>query len=336
MLTNQRIEELINGIEHYLGKLDNFSNELREIKAALNESRNSQEKSYMWELQKLRSEMEILKSELQKRGLPETTEYESYYRQLKSMIQSDTWPKAVDPKSICTSEDLVFQRAQAILDLVIGESLNNRSFLDFGCGEGHVVMRALEQNAKIAIGYDINASKFKFHNKFFTSEFDMIANADPFDVILLQDVLDHTDVETPVSILNKAKSVLSETGKIFIRNHPWCSRHGSHLYTQLNKAFAHLAFDESELSRLGGYTNDHTIKLYDPIPVYHGWFSEARFKICSEIIITKPVDPYFYTNNLIREKLLKLWGGDEILMKRNMQLEFAEYILEPMLDQIII
>lgn len=336
MLTNQRIEEIIAGIDQYLRKLDSFSTELLEIKATLNELRHSQEKSYMWELQRLRSEMGTLKSELQKRGLPEITEYESCYREIKSMVQSDVWPKAVEPKSICTNEDMAFQRAQAILDLVIGESLSNKSFLDFGCGEGHVVMRALEQKTKKSIGYDINASKFKFNNEFFTSEFDTVTNAGPFDIILLQDVLDHTEIETPASILDKARSVLSKNGKIFVRNHPWCSRHGSHLYIQLNKAFAHLALDESELSRLGGYTNDFTIKLYDPIPIYRKWFSEAGFKVCSEIVITKPVESYFETNNLLREKLLRHWGGDEVLMKNSLQIEFAEYILEPMLDEIII
>ena len=80
MLTNQRIEELINGIEHYLGKLDNFSNELREIKAALNESRNSQEKSYMWELKN---------SDLKWRFLNQNSRNVAYLRQLNMNLITD-------------------------------------------------------------------------------------------------------------------------------------------------------------------------------------------------------------------------------------------------------
>lgn len=336
MLTIQRIEELINGAEIYLQKIDQFSNSLKSVKQALEELKNSQESSYMMQLEKMRYEMSEIKNELQKRGLPEISQYELLFKVIKEMVYSDEWPRSVDPKAICVSEQMAFERAQSILDLVVAESLNGKSFLDYGCGEGHVVMHALKQDPKISLGYDINKSKIKFDNEHFTSEFDVVAKHAPFDIILLQDVLDHLEFENAVDVLIKLKSILRKEGRIYIRCHPWCSRHGSHLYTQLNKAFVHLVCDESELSRMNGYVNDYTIKLYNPIETYKKWFEKSGFKISSEVVITKNVEKYFENNGHIKERLVKHWNGDETQMKNNMQIEFVEYVLDPILNQEII
>lgn len=336
MLTNQRIEELINGIDQYLQKIHSFSDNLREIKATLDELRNSREKDYMCELEKMRIELKSVRHELQKRGLPEISEYESQFSEIKSLVASEEWPRAVDPRSIILTEDGAFNRAQQILDLIIGESLTGKSFLDFGCGEGHVVMQSMNQNPKIAIGYDIAPSKIKFNTDNFTSEFDLVKLKGPYDIVLLQDVIDHIENADPVFILKKIKSVMNANGRLFVRNHPWCSRHGSHLYTKLNKAYAHLIFDESELSRMGGYTNEHTLKLIDPIESYKLWFSESGFKICSEIPYFKNSEDYFKKEGLIRQRMIKHWDGDAVRMMKNTQLEFVEYVLEPILDETVI
>ena len=332
MLTIERIEEIIGGIDFYLKRLDEFTHSMKEVKSTLEQMRHSQEKKYMWEQEKLRIELNSIKQELQKRGLPENTEYELSLKMLKDFLYSDQWPKAVDPKIICTNDEMAFNRANSILDLVIGEHLEGKSFLDFGCGEGHVVMRALTQKPKFVLGYDINMSKCKFNNEHFTSEFDMVANHAPYDIILLQDVMDHL-TEDPVTVLKRLKSVLEQDGRIYIRNHPWCSRHGSHLYTQINKAYAHLIFDESELSRIGGYVNDHTIKIYNPLETYRSWFIDAGYKICNEIVINKKIDKYFEGNNLIKDRILPFWQGDEIDMMKNIQIEFVEFTIEAITNQ---
>ena len=336
MLTNQRIEELINGIDHYLQKIHGFSDNLREVKATLDELRHSKEKDYLCELEKMRIELKTVKHELQKRGLPEISEYESHFRELKELVMSESWPRAVDPRAIILTEDAAFNRAQQILDLVIGESLTDKSFLDFGCGAGHVVMHSMNQSPTIAIGYDINPSNIKFNTENFTSEFDLVRQKGPYDIVLLQDVLDHVEHIDPISVLRNIKSVMSTSGRMFVRNHPWCSRHGSHLYTKLNKAYAHLVFDEAELSRMGGYCNEHTLKLNDPIDNYKFWFSEAGFKICSEIPFYKNTEEYFKKEGILRDRLVKHWDGDAIRMSNNMQLEFVEYVLEPISDDAII
>lgn len=330
MLTIQRINELVSGIDNYLKKIEGFSNSLREVKATLDELRNSQEKTYLWELEKLRSEISMIRHELVKHGLPEISQYEMSLKVMKESLLSHEWPRAVDPKSICLTEDMAFHRAQAILDLVIGESLTGKSFLDFGCGGGHVIMNSIKQNPKIAIGYDINQSKIKFDNDHFTSEFDIVAQNGPYDIILLQDVLDHLESEDAITILIKLKSILDKNGRMYIRNHPWCSRHGSHIYTQINKAYAHIVLDDSELCRIGGYSNDHTNHLYEPIEAYRNWFSESGFNVCSEIPITKNPEEFFNKQSFIRERMLAKWDGDEAKMKNNIQIEFVEYVVEPM------
>ena len=87
---------------------------------------------------------------------------------------------------------------------------------------------------------------------------------------------------------------------------------------------------------MNGYVNDYTIKLYNPIETYKKWFEKSGFKISSEVVITKNVEKYFENNGHIKERLVKHWNGDETQMKNNMQIEFVEYVLDPILNQEII
>jgi hypothetical protein len=53
------------------------------------------------------------------------------------------------------------------------------------------------------------------------------------------------------SVLNKARRLLADKGRIYVRCHPFTSRHATHLYQQCNKAFLHLLTTEEERSELG-------------------------------------------------------------------------------------
>ena len=75
-------------------------------------------------------------------------------------------------------------------------------------------------------------------------------------------------------ILNKIRSVCAPNAKIFIRCHPWISRHGGHLYHQLNKAFAHLVFSPAELQMLNVDLAE-SIKVVSPLKEYRNWFPRA-------------------------------------------------------------
>lgn len=329
MLTTQRIEELVKGVDFYLQKLDSFTHELREVKFALQELRHSQENHQTFEMDALKREMNSIRLELEKRGLPEINMYEEKFKQLKEIVRLDAWPKATETTMICTTEEAQFGRAQAILDIIVGEYLKDKCFLDFGCGEGHVIMQALIQEPRVAMGYDINRGKFKFNNDHFTSEFDIIEKHGPYNIVLMHDVLDHLETTDAVSVLRKVKKILSNDGRIYIKNHPWCSRHGSHLYTQINKAYIQLIFDESELLRMGGYINEQTTKIYHPIETYRSWINDAGYKICSEVPKINNLEPFFKEQKLVKERIIKHWKGDQLQMINNMQIESVEYVVEP-------
>ena len=89
--------------------------------------------------------------------IDETAEFDV----LKTLLNSPTWPAAVDPVLICgeDSNQDKQDRAEGILDIIIDVHLEKLSFLDFGCGEGHVVNHSLTQNPHKTVGYDIVQSE---------------------------------------------------------------------------------------------------------------------------------------------------------------------------------
>ena len=327
-MTIEKINELSSGIEYHLRQIENFTKDLREIKSSLDELRQSREAEYLWELQKLRTDMALMRNELAKRGLPDVEKYEIEFAQIKELAENEDWPMAVNPVEICNDDEKATIRAISILDLVIGERLENKKLLDYGCGEGHVVNQATKSGAE-SLGYDINSEKFKFDQDLFTNDFEQIKKKAPFDIVLLHDVLDHIQNIDPIEALMQVKSILSPEGRIYVRNHPWSSKHGGHLYEQINKAYLHLILDEVELTRMGGFTCQHNLCVILPEATYRHWFNEAGLKIVSEIPIKSEVPQFFKQPSLIREKLCKVWGGDEGATLANLEIDFIEYVVEP-------
>ena len=74
-----------------------------------------------------------------------------------------------------------------------------------------------------------------------------------------------------MALLNQVKSVCGPQTKIFTRCHSWMSRHGSHIYKQLNKAWVHLFFTEDELVKMG-LKLDFTFKYFFPLKTQQNWF----------------------------------------------------------------
>jgi len=326
MLDINKIHELSSGIEYHLTRLEEFTELMKEVKASLDKIQKSQENNYLWELQLMKQEFVDVKKQLKKYGLPEASQYEKQFEQFKDVIYSTDWPEAINPEAICITEDTVQQRADAILDLVVGEHLKDRRFLDYGCGEGHVAMTAKQREAEVAIGYDIDLTNCK-HPNAATNDFELVKKHAPYDIILLHDVLDHIANIDPIAALNQVKSVLDKDGRVYIRNHPWSSRHGGHLYDKINKAFLHLVLDEVELTRIGGFSCQYNIGVVRPLETYQHWFEQSGFIVKSETPITHTVEDFFLTPSYIHTKLVEHWG-DEAEMARHMEIEFVEYILE--------
>lgn len=231
------------------------------------------------------------------------------FESLKKALYSDKWPNAVNPSLICdsSSESDKKERGVGILELVIEESVKDGKFLDFGCGEGHCVASAVEiLDCALAVGYDvkkqgnwISTDKTKF-----STSYDEVKQMGPYDAILIFDVLDHVSGEEPESMLKKAADLLAPNGRIYMRCHPWMSRHGTHLYHKLNKAYAHLVFTDEELSQLSDHVPESNIKVTHPLATYSNIFKSAELKVLSDRKINEKVDPFFKVPK-IAERIMK-------------------------------
>ncbi len=327
MLDLQKIYELSLGIDEHIKKLTSFTELLRDIKLSLDELRHSQENAYMQELLRIREDYSEINTQLKLRGLPETSRYEREFDSLRKEVASNEWPAAVDPDLICNDDSSATNRAEAILDIFVSEHLRGKKFLDFGCGEGHVVMEAAKREA-VSIGYDV-IDQWKFGSRpgiTFSTDLAKIQGLGPFDIILMHDVIDHSTTE-PIQLLTQVRKLLKNEGKLYLKCHPWCSRHGSHIYKQLNKAFIHLVLDDIELTRFGGIASEHCIKLSKPVETYKHWIEAAGFDIQSELIQTSDVEPYFLKTSLVNNKIRSHWKADDVI-ENHMSVDFVEYVLK--------
>lgn len=329
-LSPDKLNELVLGIDFHLRKLEEFVGSMKDIKQSLDALREAQEQKYLWELERMKIEFNYIKQELGKRGLPLAQEYEMSFTEIAKAIETPVWPEAVAPENICgpDNEQAAQDRANSILDVVVGEHLKGKKFLDFGCGQGHVVAEARKREAGLAVGYDIDISGVKVNSDWVTDHFDKIQSYAPFDIILLHDVLDHIKLIDPMEALRRVRSLLNRNGRVYVRNHPWSARHGGHLYEQKNKAFLHLIYDEVELLRLGGFVADYNIKVITPLETYKYWFDNTGFEVKLGIPTTTEVESFFFEPSFVRERLIRLWNNDELVMRSNMEINFVEYVLE--------
>ena len=233
------------------------------------------------------------------------------------VLFNDKWPEAVPSFLISEDEAGFRKRAKSILDTTDLKSLTGYNFLDFGCGDGYVVKAAAERGAKIAIGYDIEP-KLKWKElrdtkvKFLDSYEEILNSGLKFDIILLYDVLDHTEEQEDV--ISKVKTLLHPQGTIYVRCHPYTSRHAAHIHKKLNKAFEQLFIED-----LSEYDGLKLFKTTNPIETYHTWFE--GLKIVNERITRTAVHGFFHRPD-IKAHLAKQGVDDE-----TMQIEFVDYIL---------
>jgi 2-polyprenyl-3-methyl-5-hydroxy-6-metoxy-1,4-benzoquinol methylase len=256
--------------------------------------------------------------------------------------KDENWPQAMHPHLILTDKGDVEKqfRALQIANLIrqFGIDIEDQRILDVGCGEGHITAQ-LAIWAKDVIGYDISSS-FNWDNRQiadffgtvnFSSNPAFVENQDSFDVVILFDVLDHIIRMEPTSLLQWCADRLSEDGKIFIRFHPWSSRHGGHIYDKLNKAFAHLVYTSDELAKLGiiitepgAKTNQKIIK---PLATYEKWIKNSGLVSVNRKLNVTKIEPYV-------EKLLPRinevsWAGRGDLEKilKIIKIDSVDYIL---------
>lgn len=252
---------------------------------------------------------------------------------IDQVLGDKNFPVAIDPFFIAkeNSEEDKKIRAQAIIDLWLKEPFDGKKILDFGCGLGHLTEEIANRDGDV-IGYDFAEIPKRSKGKFTNNWKDIVDNA-PYDLIILYDVIDHAEGH-PVEILNKCKSVISRNGKVRVRCHPWCNRHGAHLFHKANKAFLQLLFPQDELIK-AGITGPKTINVIHPVATYQGWFTKVGFKIMESKVYRKDIEPIFMTEPY-RSLIVKNWKYsqyDETLRNGTgfpgyaMDQEFVDYTL---------
>lgn len=248
---------------------------------------------------------------------------------LRFMLNSNQWPQAVEPELICgDDEDSKLQRASNIINEFIRIDLKNKNFIDFGCGEGHVpYIAASLAEVNLSVGYDLtdqNWANFdELDNLKFTTNFQEIKQ-NKFDVILLNDVLDHC--EDPALLLKQIKEIKSDNAKIFVRCHPWTSRHSTHLYKKINKAYMHLIFSEEELYSMG-YNQTKTLKITDPINAYKQLFLNAELAIVDQEITTRPIEMFFTMKDSIIRRIKQNFDNVTNFPRDILEIQFIDYLL---------
>lgn len=259
---------------------------------------------------------------------------------LRTLAKSDVWPEAVPAELLCgEDEDSKLARATGIVQEFIKTNVAKKKFLDFGCGEGHVpYIVAAIFDSEYATGYDIKEQnwntleKNREMNLLLTTEWNQVLEKGPYDVILVNDVIDHS--ADPLKVLKQIQEAKKpKLGKIYMRCHPWTSRHGTHIYKTLNKAYLHLVFSKEELYAMG-LKEMATQPVLEPLTLYRRLFKEAGFTILKEDTVTQPVELFFSQNPDILRRIKEKWKkstNKELVNGRFpreiLEIQFVDYTL---------
>ena len=242
-------------------------------------------------------------------------------------INSNLWPPAVDEHLIVKSNNLdeLKERAKGIIEFFIDQPLNDKKFLDYGCGNGLVVNEST-LTSKYSIGYDIKNSDY-WNDINCTTDWNKIIENGPYDIVLAFDVLDHLINENPVDVLKKIRKVMTKNGVLYVRFHPFTSRTAIHSYKKLNKAYLHLVLNEEQLNQLLPNEDDY-IPNYGPtrpIKTYDEYIKEAGF------IIEDRQEERFFPEEFFKSpsisKLIQNKTGFNEYPEFQLSLEFLDYKL---------
>lgn len=254
--------------------------------------------------------------------------------ELKSLLDSETWPQATFAFQVTdeNSESDKQDRAEGIANVLL-PPMKGKRFLDFGCGEGHLV-RFVSDETLVSVGYDISAAgdlswESEGEGFLLTTDLKKVESKGPYDVILLYDVVDHVDGDIS-SVIKAAGSFLADEGVMILRCHPWSSRHGGHLYRKMNKAFVHLVLTPEEMGLLG-LDPPPSQKIIMPLEVYDEAIRSSGLKKQkgpeSDV---QDVEPFFWTNHLVRTRIFRSFGlnlSSSEMPKSQLSICFVDYWL---------
>jgi len=262
---------------------------------------------------------------------------EEELKKLTALLNSKNWPHAVSPDLIVNdeSENDKFERAEGIIEIVLPQT-REINVLDIGCGEGHFVVKAAEKGYHKVVGHDLNKpekTNFEWEkldgNKLLTTSWDEVVKNGPYNVVILFDVLDHIKGKSSVDLLKKTKTVLAPEGTIFARCHPWCSRHGAHLYKKINKAWIQLVFTEEELAKMGYEIEQPHARVIKPRAVYEALFAESGLRVTNLDTDRTAVEQFFANTPVVRDRIINACKESvQSFPQFQMEQSFLDYTLK--------
>jgi len=137
--------------------------------------------------------------------------------------------------------------------------LRGKDMLDAGCGPGGKTIFFSEQGVKSITGIDIDPERIDLARKFAQSkgaslpQFSVASLADlpfqkgQFDVIFLNDVVEHIERPILIKALSECKRVLRPGGKICVEFPPWTAIDASHLYDYIHIPWCQVFFSDRTL-----------------------------------------------------------------------------------------
>jgi 2-polyprenyl-3-methyl-5-hydroxy-6-metoxy-1,4-benzoquinol methylase len=223
------------------------------------------------------------------------------------------WPEAIPPHLIVSEQAPDSEKSFRALQIVamVAELVDGARCFDFGCGHGHVAIE-MGERAKSIIGYDITKheswDRLESKKVRFTTDRQEIEKGAPYGFIMAYDVFDHLVGEDQVDAMKWLHKLLADDGKIFVRFHPWTSRHGSHSYETTNKAYIHLALTPDELAKEDIQTESVT-RLNKPLATYESWANQAQLSVAKRKVHTEEVESFF-AGPLLERIVNVTWGGN--------------------------
>lgn len=253
---------------------------------------------------------------------------------LRNAVMSDSWPTAVNPRLIVDPNNVSAkeERGRGIIDLMVETDLEDTRMLDFGCGEGFSTRYAATKSCH-AVGYDIQEFDTWAscqESTIFTTNWEKVVANGPYDVILCFDVIDHLVGTSAIASLKQMAKVLTPAGKIYMRTHPLTSRHASHLYHSLNKAYLHLVFSDNELQQLvpsAKHSVPNTGNVRTPLITYESMIKNADLQIVTTSPTKEAPDEFFKTP-AIADRIIKNLSINKNFPEFQMSLSFIDYVLQ--------
>jgi ubiquinone/menaquinone biosynthesis C-methylase UbiE len=137
--------------------------------------------------------------------------------------------------------------------------LKGKTVLDAGCGLGGAAIFYAEQGCASVVGIDMDDNHVRYAREFQRSKgirnvqfieanlVELPFESDYFDVILMDDVLEHIERPLLTRALEESRRVLKPNGRMYLRFPPWTTPYAAHLYGYIYIPWCHFLFSDRTL-----------------------------------------------------------------------------------------